>query len=95
MITLFKDFKHVIKNIYQILGIYLFWIFIHYISANIYPYFCASFTFKGLLTSIFMTQTPHCIAIRYLINNGASAITTMWLAMGSWIISKIIINNVQ
>lgn len=52
-----------IKNncilVYDISGVFILWIGIHYSAANLYPIFCAELTMVGLMKSIFVAQEPH------------------------------------
>jgi len=53
-------------------------------------------TFVGLLMSPFLTATPHCQGLRWVIYNGANIINNMWLVIGTWICANIMgINNTQ
>lgn len=72
----------------QFIIIYFFWIIIHIISANLYVYFCAQPTIRGIFYSVLTTQTPHCIAIRSAIDSGISIINSMWSVMAVWASSK-------
>jgi hypothetical protein len=41
------------------------------------------------LMSPFMVTTPPCIALRWIIDSGATAITSMWAMLGAWCIQRI------
>ncbi len=49
--------------IYDISGIFILWIVLHYTAANLYAMFCAELTMFGFMRSIFIAQEPHCIAM--------------------------------
>jgi hypothetical protein len=36
-----------------------------------------------------MVTTPPCIALRWVIESGANAITSMWVMVGAWCIQRI------
>lgn len=90
--TTTEYFKTIIKNIVEITGIYILWIGIHYICANLYPQFCAELGFIGFIKSIFVAESPHCIAMRWVIYNGGNIIHGMWTSIGIWISGKILTN---
>jgi hypothetical protein len=45
----------------------------------------------GFIISPFMTATPHCQGLRWIIFNGANMIHNMWLIVGSWMASVLLI----
>lgn len=76
-------------------SVYLIWIFIHIISANMYVYFCADLSVYGVISSIFITQSPHCSALRYAIDTGVGIINSMWATVGVWLTNSIINMNIK
>jgi hypothetical protein len=82
-----------IKMTFEICGIYIFWILLHFISANLYSHYCANISFFGLLISAFQAPAPHCVALRWAITTGGNIINQMWIVLGTWICGKIF-NNV-
>jgi len=86
------DFKSIINNIYEIAGIFILWIILHYIAANLYPLFCAELSIIGFIKSIFVTQIPHCVALRWVINNGSNIIHSMWVSIAVWFTTKVFKN---
>jgi hypothetical protein len=85
----YKGFKLFIN----VSGIYLVWIFLHYISSQLYVKLCVPNTIIGFLISPFMTATPHCQGLRWIIYNAANVINNMWIIFGAWICSTILIIN--
>ena len=83
------DFRLIAKNILDVAGIFVVWIIIHYIAANLYPTFCAAAGIVGFIKSVFVAQAPHCIAMRWIIYNGGIVINSMWLAIASWFTTKV------
>jgi len=82
--------KNCIKEWFSnIASVFILWIIIHYIAANMYAYFCAELSLFGVIKSVFVTMTPHCVAMRWVIYNGGNAINTMWISAGLWISGKI------
>ena len=80
-------------DIWSISKIYLFWIVVHFVSANLYAYYCAHMSFYGFLTSAFMTATPHCIGLNWMTNWTHNTIRNMWLTLGTWLVTKIMENK--
>jgi hypothetical protein len=66
-------------------GIYLVWILLHYFASHLYIRFCVPASITGFIVSPFLTTTPHCQALRWVIYNGANMINNMWIILGSWI----------
>ena len=91
--TIMDIIHELLTNITEIGGVCILWIGIHFICANLYPYFCAHISIMGFVLSAFTVHAPHCIALRYAITNGASVITAMWVAIGTWITAKLIFRN--
>lgn len=81
------------KNVFSLVGIYIIWIIIHYISAQMYINLCVPTGLYGFLGSPFLAPALHCQALRWCIYNGGNTITHMWLTLGSWLVTKIMINN--
>ena len=86
---IFKTLKFIIK----ISGVYLLWISLHYVSSHLYIKFCVPNNLLGFLISPFMTSTPHCQGLRWIVYNAANMINNMWLVLGTWICSTILIIN--
>ncbi len=82
--------RYCVQYIYSASSIYLFWIMLHYFSAQLYVYYCAPRGFYGFLISPFLVAAPHCRAIRWIIHNGGNMVDNMWLILGTWLCSKII-----
>ena len=82
--------RYCVQYLYSASSIYLFWIMLHYFSAQLYVYYCAPRGFYGFLISPFLVAAPHCRAIRWIIHNGGNMVDNMWLILGTWLCSKII-----
>lgn len=83
-----------IKIIIKISGVYLLWIFLHFCASYLYTKLCVPTTFVGLLMSPFLTATPHCQGLRWVIYNGANIINNMWILVGTWLCANIMgLNN--
>lgn len=77
----------------KVSGIYFLWIFLHYIASHLYIKLCVPKTFIGFVLSPFMTATPHCQGLRWIVYNAANMINNMWIMLGAWICSTILIVN--
>jgi hypothetical protein len=73
--------------------IYLLWILLHYMASQLYIQFCVPRTFFGFFMSPLMTATPHCQSLRWVVYNAANVINNMWVILGTWICSNILIIN--
>lgn len=85
-----NQIKSITKTILNIAGVSFLWISLHFIAANLYPYLCAPLSFWGFLSAPFLIETPWCVSLRWTINAGSGYITSMWLAIGTWLCSKLI-----
>jgi hypothetical protein len=86
-------FLKAIKDwVLNISGIFIIWIILHFVAANLYAKLCADFTIYGFIKSIFISEAPHCVALRWLIYNGGKAIHSMWVALAVWFTGKLITN---
>ena len=72
--------------IYSMFGYYMMWVTLHYSAIHLYPIYCAPLTITGFILSPFMVSAPHCVAMRWLVNEGANVIITMWVAIGAYAI---------
>jgi len=83
-----KVFQQTTYFIMNVAGIYIGWIFLHMIAANLYPIYCAEWSIWGVIKSAFVAPAPHCQALRWVINNGGTMINQMWIVLGTWICGK-------
>ena len=81
---------HVTISVY---GIYFIWTMLHFFASHLYIKFCVPLSFMGFIVSPFMTATPHCQGLRWIIFNGANMINNMWLIVGSWVCSILLITT--
>jgi hypothetical protein len=82
------------QYLYLITNMYILWIILHYTASHLYIYLCVPKTFWGFIASPFMTITPQCQVLRWIIYNGANMINSMWIILGSWISSLLLSNNI-
>ena len=69
----------------KITGIYAVYCFFHYTIPHLYTYFCTPTTFWGFLISPFMSQAPHCVAMRWTLYNVGDNIKTMFALVAGWL----------
>lgn len=93
--VIFIDIGNTISKVINIAislyGIYFVWTMLHFFASHLYIKFCVPFSFIGFVLSPFMTATPHCQGLRWLIVNGANMINNMWVIIGSWVCSVLLI----
>jgi len=85
------DKSTVLENLSYLSIMYLTWITLHYVSAHLYADYCVAPTLGGYFLSPFIVNTPHCAALRWAIVQGAESINGLWLVLGTWFASKLII----
>lgn len=81
--------KPYLLAINSIAGLYILWMILHFVSANLYVYYCAYMSLFGFLMSPVLASAPHCRAIRWVLNSGAQSIDAMWIVLGTWVCSKL------
>ena len=84
------DIRNIANYVYDVAGIFVLWIVIHYAAANLYPVFCAETSVVGFIKSIFVAPAPHCVALRWVIYNGGNVINSMWSSIALWFTSKLL-----
>ena len=52
---------------------------------------CVPSSVFGFLLSPFMTATPHCQGLRWIVYNAANIINNMWIILGAWIMSNVLV----
>lgn len=82
-----------LRVFFKISGIYLLWIMLHFVASHLYIDLCVPKTIVGLLISPFLMSTPHCQGLRWIVFNAANVINNMWIIVGAWICSYLIVSN--
>jgi hypothetical protein len=88
--NIFSHLQNIFKFIFGVSGIYLVWICLHYFATHLYVKFCVPKTVIGFLLSPFMTSTPHCHGLRWVVYNAANMINNMWIVCGTWVCSTLL-----
>jgi len=89
VVTAFKVAKPYLVAVNGVAGLYILWMVLHFVSANLYVYYCAHMSLFGFLMSPVLASAPHCRAIRWVLNSGAQSIDAMWIVLGTWVCSKL------
>jgi hypothetical protein len=79
-----------IKKAFAVSSIYLFWVTLHFVTAQLYVRYCAHPSIYGFLISPFLISAPHCAAMRWVFTKGGTLIDGMWIILGTWLCSKVI-----
>jgi hypothetical protein len=79
------------KMFFAVSKFYLCWIIIHFVASQLYIKWCTPYTFYGFIISPFLTLTPHCQGLRWVLYNGAGVINNMWFIFGSWMCANIFV----
>lgn len=85
----FRVAKPYLVAVNSIAGLYILWMVLHFVAANLYVYYCAYMSLFGFLMSPVLASAPHCRAIRWVLNAGAQSIDAMWVVLGTWVCSKL------
>lgn len=91
--TSYPILKPYIVYSYNASSLYLFWICLHYLAANMYTYYCVPNFFQGFIMSPFLVSAPHCRAIRWVVHNGGNTIDNMWIMLATWLCSRLIVGT--
>jgi hypothetical protein len=91
VVAMFNKAKPLVMSVISVAGIYILWILLHFVSAHLYIYYCAHMSLMGAVMSPISVSAPHCRALRWAINTGANSIDAMWVVLGTWLCSKLVI----
>ena len=87
--TMQNFIEKLFKYIWNVGGIYIIWSTLHYMSAQLYSYYCTPQSIIGFFISPFIIATPQCTALRWCIAQGSDTIITMWIVLGTWCSTKL------
>jgi len=79
--------RALVRQGWKVSAIYLVWTIIHYSASNFYSKLCNPLTLIGFVSSPFIISAPHCYALRWCIKHGADALISMWIVLGTWLLS--------
>ena len=82
---IFSGVVNVCRYIYLCTKIYVLWIVLHFVASHLYIYVCVPQTLWGFLISPFMSVTPQCQSLRWIIHNGGNILNNMWVILGTWV----------
>ena len=83
--------KYLDNKFVQLTLVYLAWIVAHYAAAHLYTNICVPTTLWGFIMSPISVASPHCQGLSWFIYNSGLTICNMWLLLGAWIVSKLVI----
>jgi hypothetical protein len=75
----------------QLSKIYLMWILLHYFASHLYVKLCTPSNLWGFFMTPFLTSTPYCQGLRWVIYNGANMINHMWIILATWLCTNVFI----
>ena len=70
--------------------VYATWTALHQLAANMYADQCAPAGVQGFFMSTVLAPSPQCVAMRWCINKGSSAMISMWVVLGTWVASHMV-----
>ncbi len=59
------------------------WTCLHYTASHLYTRLCTPWTLSGFLFSPFVTVSPHCMALRWMVATGSDRLNLVWITLGS------------
>lgn len=86
---------HLLQHIWDVFGIYIVWIVLHFISSHLYVQYCTPNTIIGFVSSPIVSPLPHCQAFRWIIYNGGNSIMNMWIILGLWLMKHLVIITIK
>lgn len=87
--NIFLYLQNIFKFCFGVVGVYLMWTCVHYFASHLYVKLCVPSTITGFLLSPFMTATPHCQGLRWIVYNAANVVNNMWILCGTRVCSII------
>jgi hypothetical protein len=88
-----RTLRNRLVDICGIVGVYILYILIHYLSAHLYVYYCVHASWLGIVTSAFYVSSPQCRILRWAFNFTSMRIELMWGAIGTWIVCRCLGSN--
>lgn len=61
----------------------LIWFVVHWVVPRVYVPLCVPSGIYGFVQSLFLTDAPHCVALRYLMNMSCFNINHAWISIGT------------
>ena len=74
----------IVKSVWSVSRLYLFWISVHYSSSNLYTHLCTPNSIWGFIQSPFMVISPQCYTIDWVRQKSRDIILNMWSIIGMW-----------
>jgi len=64
-------------------ALYTGWIIMHYLASHAYSTYCVNWSWYGFLSSPFITSTPVCRGLSWVIYEGSNTISHVWVLIGT------------
>lgn len=65
------------------IAVYIGWIMIHYLAAHAYSTYCVNWSWYGFIASPFLSTTPVCRGISWVIYEGSNTMAHLWVMVGT------------
>ena len=72
-------------------AMYVGWVVVHACASHAYAELCAPLTLRGFVLSTVVAPAPHCVALRWAINQGATSVNGMWCWVGASIAAVMVV----
>ncbi len=82
-------YNYIMKFSSTPVGMYIMWIVLHYLAANLYNMHCAPSGVVGFAISPLMASTPYCSGLLWILQNSTVKFLAIWTIIGSWIKQKL------
>ena len=84
--TFTSFYDRIRDNVPAVILVYFGVVFVHFVCSNIYPSMCCPWTIWGFIMSPFMTVTPHCEGLRWVIHYTGEQIRNAWVWLGGYLV---------
>jgi len=82
-------FSSISKKVAMCVSVYFAWTFVHYVSTLLYAKLCTPYSFYGFVLSAVLVSTPQCMALRWMIYNGATKMNATILIISGYILAYV------
>ena len=82
-----------IKRVFKFLMTYIVWVSLSYFSIHAQARFCAEWSIMGFLSHSFVVNSPHCNALKWLINEGSSSISRLFAMVAIYVATTLVFDR--
>lgn len=82
-------FNQNVLCLYEIFGVYCFWILLFYVASYLHTYYCTPIGILGFFSTPFLIPAPHCVAFRWIISQGTTNINIFWGLLAGFFMRKL------